>query len=231
MPSPHELVLRADELRLDVLAVTDHDTIDGALRAREFAESTNAQVEVIVGMEVTTLRQDHLVGLFLERPVPIFRPLVETVRAIQAQGGLAIVAHPFLGVPTSISSKRLLRALAEVTFDGIEMENQYMRERTRERARWFLQKHAGRVGASIGATDAHFGDLGRSLTLFPGRTATDLRSAIEDRTTISASGGLQHPRPGLADHALNQFRSLLKLPLMRIRILMHQRRRALVVDE
>jgi predicted metal-dependent phosphoesterase TrpH len=223
--------MRADELRLDVLAVTDHDTIDGALRAREFAKATNAQVEVIVGMEVTTRYQDHLVGLFLEHPVPIFRPLVETVRAIQAQGGLAIVAHPFLGIPTSISSKRLLRALAEVTFDGIEIENQYMRERTRERAQRFLQKHAERVGARIGATDAHFGDLGRSLTLFPGRTAADLRAAIENRTTITAAGRIQHPRPGPADHARNQFRSMLKLPLMRMRILLRQRHRGLVVDE
>ena len=131
VPSPGELVRRADELGLDVLAVTDHDTIDGALRARDIAAATNAGVEVVVGMEVTTRRQDHVVGLFLEHPVPIFRPLVETVEAIQAQGGLAIVAHPFLGVPTSISVQRLLRALAQVRFDGIETENQYFRERTR----------------------------------------------------------------------------------------------------
>lgn len=224
VPSPGDLVRWADVLGLDVLAVTDHDTIDGALRAREIAAATNARVEVIVGMEITTRRQDHVVGLFLEHPVPIFRPLVETVAAIQAQGGLAIVAHPFLGVPTSISAKRLLRALACVRFDGIETENQYLRERTRARVRRFQETHADRVGAAVGATDAHFGDLGRALTLFPGHTADELRAAISARATRPARGGLQHPRPALADHARNQFRSLVKLPVMRARTLWRQRR-------
>lgn len=224
VPSPGALVQRADELGLDVLAVTDHDTIDGARRARDIAAGTNARVEIIVGMEVTTRRQDHVVGLFLEHPVPIFRPLVETVEAIQAQGGLAIVAHPFLGVPTSISATRLLRALAHVRFDGIETENQYFRERTRAEARQFQEMHAERVGAALGATDAHFGDLGRALTLFPGHTAAELRAAIGERTALPARGGLEHPRPVLADHARNQFRSLVKLPVMRARTLWRQRR-------
>ncbi len=224
MPSPDALVRIADELGLDVLAVTDHDTIDGAQRARDIAVATHARVEVIVGMEITTRRQDHVVGLFLEHPVPIFRPLVETVAAIHEQGGLAIVAHPFLGVPTSISAKRLLRALAQVRFDGIETENQYLRVRTRAEARQFQERHAERVGAAVGATDAHFGDLGRALTLFSGRTADELRTAITQRTTLPARGGLQHPRPTLGDHARNQFRSLVKLPAMRARTLWRQRR-------
>ena len=76
----------------------------------------------------------------------------------------------FLGVPTSISAKRLLRALTHVQFDGIETENQYFRERTRAEARRFQESHAERVGAALGATDAHFGDLGRALTLFPPAT-------------------------------------------------------------
>ncbi|MCY3782518.1 MAG: PHP domain-containing protein [Chloroflexi bacterium] len=224
VPSPGALVRRADALGMDVLAVTDHDTIDGALRARDIAAAADARVEIIVGMEVTTRRQDHVVGLFLERPVPIFRPLVETVEAIQAQGGLAIVAHPFLGVPTSISAKRLLRALAHVRFDGIETENQYFREGARAEARRFQETHAERVGAALGATDAHFGDLGRALTLFPGHTAAELRAAIGARATVPARGGVQHPRPALADHARNQYRSLVKLPVMRARTLWRQRR-------
>lgn len=224
VPSPEQLVLRAEELGLDVLAVTDHDTLDGALLARETASRVGSRVDVIVGMEVTTRSQDHVVGLFLEHPVPIFRPLVETVTAIQAQGGLAIVAHPFLGRPTSISAKRLLGALADVRFDGIEIENQYMSEQTRLKARRFQEAHAHRVGASVGATDAHFGDVGRALTLFPGRTSVDLRAAMVARTTVAVCGGLQHPSPSLTDHARNQVRSLFKLPVMRARTLWLQHR-------
>ncbi|MBM4438585.1 MAG: PHP domain-containing protein [Actinobacteria bacterium] len=221
VPSPEELVRRADRLGLDVLAVTDHDLIDGALRARDYARRSGARVEVIVGIEVTTRRQDHIVGLFVEAPVPIFRPVIDTVRAIQAQGGLAIVAHPFLGLPSSISPQRLAAALRHASFDGIEVENQYMRERTRAAVRAFLTRQP--VGASIGASDAHFGDLARAVTLFPGRSAGDLRAALVARTVVAARGALRHPPPSPADHARNQFRSLLKLPVLRVRQVLRQR--------
>ncbi len=222
VPSPEELVRTAARLGIDVLAITDHDTIRGALRAREYAERTNAPVEIVVGMEVTTLRQDHVIGLFLKRPVPIFRPLVETVKAIQSQGGLAIVAHPFLGVPSSISQRRLAAALGQVRVDGIEIENQYMRASVRARVRAFLAQHGDRLGAQVGGTDAHFGDLGKAMTLFSGRRAIDLRRALEDGQTVAARGGTPHPRPGLRAHATNQFRSLVKLPIMRLGILARQ---------
>ena len=220
--APQTLVTIAETLGLDVLAITDHDTMEGAFRAQEFATGTGARVEVVLGMEVTTRRQDHVVGLFLREPLPIFRTVPDTVEAIHAQGGLAIVAHPFLGLPSSISPKRLQAALRQVRFDGIEVENPYMRERVRERVRAFRDEHARQVGAPIGDSDAHFGDLGRAVTLFAGRTAHNLRRAIEQGTTVAIRGSLRHPRPRLQDHAQNQYRSLLKLPLMRLRILSRQ---------
>ena len=221
VPSPEQLVQIADRIGLDVLAVTDHDTVTGALRARAFARDSGARVRVIVGTEVTTRRQDHIVALFVEKPVPIFRRVADTVRAIHGQGGLAIVAHPFLGLPSSISPKRLEDALWDgVTFDGIEVENQYMRASVRARVRAFLGNHD--VGASIGATDAHFGDLAKAVTLFPGRTDDELREAIRTRTVVAAPGGVQHPSPQLSDHARNQFRSLIKLPIMRIALFARQ---------
>lgn len=220
--SPAELVEIAEHLRLDVLAVTDHDTIDGAWRARDHALATGARVEVIVGMEVTTRRQDHIVGLFLERAPAIFRSVPDTVDEIHAQGGLAIVAHPFLGLPSSISIRRLNDALRHCQFDGIEAENPYMRQGARDRLSAFLHDSGEGVGAQVGASDAHFGDLGKAVSLFEGRGAADLRGAIEDRSTVPAVGGVQHPRPGLRAHLQNQYRSLLCLPLMRAGTLWRQ---------
>ena len=220
--SPEALVEIAERLGLDVLAVTDHDTIDGALRARDHALATGARVDVIVGMEVTTRRQDHIVGLFLERPPPIFRSVPDTVDAIQAQGGLAIVTHPFLGLPSSISARRLRETLQHCRFDGIEAENPYMRQGARDRLAAFLRDQGEGVGAQIGASDAHFGDLAKAVTLFQGRSAADLRRAIQERSTIPGIGRVQHPRPGLRAHLHNQYRSLLCLPLMRAGILWRQ---------
>lgn len=223
---PEELVTIAEHLGLDVMAVTDHDTIDGALRARDHALATGARVEVIVGMEVTTRRQDHVVGLFLERAPRIFRSVPDTVDEIHAQGGLAVVAHPFLGLPSSISPDRLRDALRRCRFDGIEAENPYMRKSARDRLAAFLQDHSQGVGARVGASDAHFGDLARAVTLFEGQGAADLRRAVEERTTVPAMGRVRHPRPNLRAHLQNQYRSLLRLPAMRARTVWRQWREA-----
>ena len=220
--TPEDLVDIAERLGLDVLAVTDHDTIAGALRARDHALATGARVEVIVGMEVTTRRQDHIVGLFLERAPAIFRSVPDTVDAIQAQGGLAVVAHPFLGLPSSISVRRLQDALRRCQFDGIEAENPYMRQRSRDRLAAFLHDQSDGVGAQVGASDAHFGDLAKAVTLFEGRSAADLRRAIENRSALPAVGRVRHPRPSLRAHLQNQYRSLLRLPLMRASTLWRQ---------
>ena len=220
--TPEDLVDIAERLGLDVLAVTDHDTTAGALRARDHALATGARVEVIVGMEVTTRRQDHIVGLFLERAPAIFRSVPDTVDAIQAQSGLAVVAHPFLGLPSSISVRRLQDALRRCRFDGIEAENPYMRQCSRDRLATFLHHQSDGVGAQVGASDAHFGDLAKAVTLFEGRSAADLRRAIENRSALPAVGRVRHPRPSLRAHLQNQYRSLLRLPLMRASTLWRQ---------
>lgn len=74
------------------VAVTDHDTVEGALRLRD---TTN--VRVIVGEEIST-RDGHLIGLFLERHVPPGLSVGDTAMAIREQGGLVFIPHPFVRV-------------------------------------------------------------------------------------------------------------------------------------
>ncbi len=223
--APESLVTIADSLGLDVLAITDHDTIDGALRARDHARIIGANVEVVIGMEITTRRQDHVVGLFLDHAPNIFRPITETVDAIHAQGGLAIVAHPFLGLPSSISTSRLQNALKQCQFDGIETENPYLGRSARKRIDGFLEEHGGLLGAQIGASDSHFGDLARAVTLFEGHTAIDLRRAIESQSVIATTSRIRHTRPSLQSRLHNQYRSLIRMPIIRAAILWRQRNR------
>jgi len=75
------------------LAITDHDRIDGALRARDAAIPG---LTVIVGSEVRT-RQGDLIALFLERPIAAGLPASEAIAAIRDQGGLVGIPHPFDG--------------------------------------------------------------------------------------------------------------------------------------
>ena len=72
------------------IAVTDHDTIEGALRLQERVRS----LQVIVGEEVTT-RDGDVIGLFLQERIPPGMSAQETMEAIHAQNGLVYLPHPF----------------------------------------------------------------------------------------------------------------------------------------
>jgi predicted metal-dependent phosphoesterase TrpH len=85
-------VARAAAARgLTHLAITDHGTIDGALRARDAAP---AGLAVLVGEEIRTQEGD-LIGVFLERAVPQHLTLTEAIAAVREQGGLVGIPHPF----------------------------------------------------------------------------------------------------------------------------------------
>ena len=91
LASPESQVRAAVKRGLTHLAITDHDRIEGALRARAAAP---AGLTVIVGEEVKTADGD-LVALFLERAVVPGRPARETIAEVRAQGGLVGIPHPF----------------------------------------------------------------------------------------------------------------------------------------
>ncbi len=208
---------------LAVVATTDHDMIDAALHGAKVAAERG--IETVVGQEITTRRQHHIVGLYLREAVPVFKSVPETVARIRDQGGLAIVAHPFLPYPGATSADRIRRWLDETSFDGIELDCQYLSAGRRERLLEFYSHHADPLGAAVGGTDAHFGDVGRVVTVFPGSTATDLRRALESRTTTAARTQVAYERPSIRDRLQNQRRSLLYLPYYRLRALLTGRYR------
>lgn len=101
-----DILERAREVGLDVVAITDHDTAEGGLEAREIADRYG--VRVIVGEEIKT-SQGEVIGLFLERSIPGGMTFAETIAAIKEQGGIVYVPHPFDKLHT-IPSSRVLRA-------------------------------------------------------------------------------------------------------------------------
>src|SRR5690349_16073420 len=98
MVSPAELVAAACALKLDLIALTDHDTMASVEETVALGEA--AGLAVVPGQEVTTgwPAQTHLVGWFLEKPVRMGMSLADSVAAIHEQGGLAMVPHPFMPV-------------------------------------------------------------------------------------------------------------------------------------
>ncbi len=73
---------------LDRVAITDHNTIAGALALREMAPEL-----VIVGEEIKT-PAGEFIAYFLEEEVPGGLSPQETIARIRAQGGVVGVSHP-----------------------------------------------------------------------------------------------------------------------------------------
>ncbi len=171
---------------LDLIAVTDHDDIGGALAARELHARGSYRFGLLTGIELTT-RSGHLLALDIERPLRPLRPLDETVAAIHRAGGLAVVPHPLSYLTRSIGQRALQRLLdsgdPELRPDGIELANGSLAARVTEGKARRLNRERFHL-AETGGSDAHFlEEVGRAATLFPGSTADDLRAALAAGST------------------------------------------------
>jgi len=216
MVTPSQLVDAAVEARLDLIAVTDHDSMDSVGETQRRGES--AGITVIAGQEVTTRwpAQTHILAWFLEKPVKRGMSVEDTVAAIHDQGGLVIVPHPFMPVYFgSIQPNMLRRLLERHHVDGIEMVSTVpIGARRRKLLEEFYAANRERLGAAIGASDCHFGshDIASVVTRYAG----DFRSAVEGRATVPERLRRAGPAPaGIAFR--QQWRSLVELPLRRLR--------------
>ena len=217
--SPAEILDAAETVGLDVIALTDHDDIRGSFVLRDLAAKRGSKVVVATGIEVTT-RAGHLLALFVEDEIPMFRSLSETVIAIHRAGGIAIVPHPLSYLTFSVG-ERALRTLAgrgdaQSFIDGIEVRNPSYAGRVRVARARQLNEHVLRV-AETGSSDAHHAKLvGTAWTEFPGDGIDALRVAIHDRTT-KAEGRAWTLREHLDGVATQQWRSMVRDPYKRAR--------------
>jgi len=176
---------RAKEIGLDVIAITDHDEIDGALEAVQLA--SHYGVEVIPGIEITTAEGD-LLALFITQKVDAGLSLIETILRVRELGGICIAPHPMasgMGMK-SLNVRSIIKALRnqEVanTLIGIEAYNGTALDRVSNHYAHLL---AVRLGVSqTGSSDAHVLEaIGLGATEFQGKTAADFRSALQSGET------------------------------------------------
>lgn len=187
--SPRRVLDEARRRGLRVIAVTDHDHLEGAKRAQELLDREGAtDIELIWGCEITT-RQGHFLGLFLKRAPRFLCHVEDAIAAIKDQGGLTVVPHPMGQLVPSLSRRKIEELLTKgYPLDAIELynpspANAWARERVAG-----LNEEWGR--AATGGSDAHFWQhIGAGYTRFPGETADDLRRAILEGTT--QPGGME----------------------------------------
>jgi predicted metal-dependent phosphoesterase TrpH len=193
--SPARVVEEATRRGLPVIAVTDHDHVEGAKRVEELIAQQNCPLQMIMGVEVST-RQGHLLGLFVKKAPKAMRSVEESIENIKEQGGIVIVPHPLGRLVPSLSRAKIDALLDKgYAIDGVEMynpspANASMRSVVRAaNQQWRL--------AETGGSDAHFWQhIGAAYTLFPGSSPEDLRRAIIERTV--RPGGQELPTPRLS---------------------------------
>lgn len=189
--SPRDVLRWASEIGLHVIAVTDHDTIDGALEAAELADRWSGAPDVIVGEEVTS-RDGHILALFIASRVPPDMSVEETVAAIHEQGGLAIAAHPYWRDGATNRHGRAYGVgdrIADAGFDAVEVLNGGFTPSMITANRLATRAAAQLKSTQVGGSDAHVKHaLGWAHTRFRGRSARDLhRSVINGETSAGRS--------------------------------------------
>lgn len=175
---PEWLVVVAIERGMDGIAVTDHNTISGALEVSDIVKDERLPLKVIIGEEINTDRGEVLAYFTDEAIEP--GPFEEVLAEIRRADGISAIPHPFDRIRKGFCGAEAV--LEDV--DAIEVLN----------ARCLFNRRALDLSREVGkpalaGSDAHFyREVGRAWTEYPGEPRS---SILEGRTGIG--GGLSNP--------------------------------------
>ncbi|CAK4068376.1 MULTISPECIES: RNase RNM [Vibrio] len=92
---PNELIDRALSFNLEVIAITDHDTVDGLAPAHDYINENQLPIKLINGIEISTVWQNkdiHIVGLNIDPNSPALQALIAQQKA-HREGRAELIAH------------------------------------------------------------------------------------------------------------------------------------------
>ncbi len=115
--TPEEIEEAVVAAGIDVLCITDHNAIRGAV---ELARTLPCRV--IVGEELRT-HAGEVIGLFLTERVPFGASAHDAAHRIREQGGLVYIPHPFDPVRHNLRELELRALAADGLIDAIEAFN------------------------------------------------------------------------------------------------------------
>lgn len=200
---PKKAIKIAEERGLDGLSFTDHDTFD---RSRFVELQQRTDLVLIPGIEVSS-NVGHILGYFVREPVEPWREPQEIVEDIRAQGGIAVMAHPY----------RLVHHYPEgyfELFDAVERFNARSGDPGTEGSpNYHTMKLLEEADfPCTGGSDSHlFWSIGNGYTLVDAaRNPVAIKNAILNRKTkTKGTPSLQSNR------AASQFVRLFKEPKMK----------------
>jgi len=111
-----EAVFYAKRQGLDGVAITDHNTIEGALRIKK---RKTEDFVIVPGIEASTTK-GHMLGLNITKAIPEGLEPSETAEIIREAGGIAVAAHPSTLIKSSLGSHAFQKG---IRLDAIEVVN------------------------------------------------------------------------------------------------------------
>lgn len=142
---PIDILIQAQKIGLDAIAISDHNEILGSRLAR----SIPGDIIVVPSIEIST-EKGHMLGLGVDEIIPKGLSAVETVDRIHDAGGLAIVPHPFSYYRHGLFCK----VDPNLAVDGVETKNaRFIFGYSNKQAETLAKKN--RL-ATLGSSDSHF---------------------------------------------------------------------------
>ncbi len=189
------LLKACDERGIDKIAITDHGSMQGALKAHKMAPD-----RVILAEEIET-PEGELLGYFMTEEIPQGLPAVEVVRRLRGQGAFISMAHPFDPFRSWWTEKTLEQIMPYI--DGLEVFNARCRREEYNQVAYEVALENGK--ALMAGSDAHaLSELGRASMTMPWfDDAAGLRAAVRE---ASISGELS----GLYVHMVSTFARVAK---------------------
>jgi predicted metal-dependent phosphoesterase TrpH len=179
--SLEELIDRCAECGLDRIALTDHNTVEGALALAKLAPDL-----AIVGEEVKT-REGEVIGLFINSLLRAYMAPEDVMDMIHDMGGLTYMPHPFDRHRAHFSPERIVELADRI--DIIETYNAWC-EPAANQAAARMAIDLGKVSAT--GSDSHAArELGRSwMEIGDYSTPADFLDKLRDaRHVITAGSG------------------------------------------
>jgi predicted metal-dependent phosphoesterase TrpH len=169
---PKDILRVAKAKGLNGIAITDHDTIKGALEVQEL--NKDKDFEVIVGEEIST-DLGHVQAFYVKEEIKPGK-FKDVIKEIRKQDGLVVIPHP-----NEIGFVRHSNINLEEIKDLIDAVEGINGRVTLKYLNLKTQKQAKKLNITLTAgSDAHFKEgIGNCYTMFE----KDLRTAFKEKKT------------------------------------------------
>ena len=145
------LYKKCKQVGINLIAITDHDTVAGAYKFIKWLETNNkTDLKVILGEEVTCTDGTHIIGLFITDFIASDTP-INVIKNIKAQNGLVYFPHPARkdGIMQSEFYNEAIKLGDAFEVFNAKINNEFNSEAQKE-----IVKHPHLI--PLGGSDAHY---------------------------------------------------------------------------